>query len=115
MENEEVFTLDEAAAFLKVSAVTAKQFVNMGYLRVARTSGNRGRILVLKSECIAAVKKLMDTPPPPLPKLLPSSGADTFYQAMSPEEAQKSLQATFDAVLGKRQKTSRTRSKPPRK
>lgn len=105
MEHDEVFTLEEAAAFLKVSPVTARQFATMGYLRVARTAGNRGRILVLKSECIAAVRKLMETPVPPLPKILTGNVAGTDTGEQYPGEAERRLKERLEELTSRNRKT----------
>jgi len=104
MADDEVFNLEEAAAFLKVSPVLAKQLIKMGYLRVARAASPRGRILTLRSECIAAVKKLMDKPVQPLPRTGVMMGSSVAYHSPGHEAAVKELAAIFAERLPKKKR-----------
>lgn len=54
---DEVFTLDEACSFLKISTNTCYAWIKSGRLRAGRTGrdGRRGDYRLLKSDCIESV------------------------------------------------------------
>ncbi|MBX9267493.1 helix-turn-helix domain-containing protein [Chromobacterium violaceum] len=60
MENDEVMLLDEAAAFLRIHKSTLRQWIAEGKIKAARLSPKYGKFLLLKSECIEAVRKLSE-------------------------------------------------------
>lgn len=59
MDNDEVFTLKEAAAFMRMGERTVRDWIAAGRLKAAKSGTRGGKFLILKSDCIAAVKQLM--------------------------------------------------------
>ncbi|WP_312836683.1 helix-turn-helix domain-containing protein [Pantoea sp.] len=55
---EEIFTRDEAAAYLKVDKGTVTQWIKSGRLPASRVNPSRPKspYLICKSDCIAAIK-----------------------------------------------------------
>ncbi|QBJ32881.1 helix-turn-helix domain-containing protein [Hafnia alvei] len=58
MMNEEIFTLEEACSFLKISLNTGYAWIKSGRLRAGRTgrNGKSGDYRLLKSDCIESVR-----------------------------------------------------------
>ncbi len=57
-EQESVFTLEEACAFLRISINTGYAWIKSGRLRAGRTgaTGKTGDYRLLKSDCIASIR-----------------------------------------------------------
>lgn len=55
--NDEVFTMDEACSFLKISPNTCYAWIKAGRLRAGRTgaNGKTGDYRLLKSDCIESI------------------------------------------------------------
>ena len=62
---EEVFTRDEAAAFLKVDKGTIAQWIKSGRLAATRKNPHKKKspYLICKTDCIAAVKNPIHNQP----------------------------------------------------
>ncbi|MEW4322077.1 helix-turn-helix domain-containing protein [Chromobacterium vaccinii] len=52
--------LAEAATFMRLGERTVRKWVASQRLKAARTNTRGGKLLFLKSDCIAAIKKLQD-------------------------------------------------------
>lgn len=63
--DEEVFTRDEAAAFLKVDKGTIAQWIKSGRLAATRKNPHKKKspYLICKTDCIAAVKNPIHNQP----------------------------------------------------
>ncbi|MEN4247539.1 helix-turn-helix domain-containing protein [Serratia marcescens] len=62
MSDEEIFTREEAAAFMKVDKGTVTQWIRTGRLPAARITPNKKKspYRICKSDCIAALKSTIN-------------------------------------------------------
>ncbi|UBU94855.1 MULTISPECIES: helix-turn-helix domain-containing protein [Edwardsiella] len=110
---EEVFTRDEAAAFLKVDRGTIAQWIKSGRLAATRKNPHKKKspYLICKTDCIAAVKNPIHNQPVsavdvPEDKACQSNNVPVRGTATS----LRLVGAELDALLGQRTKGKRKSS-----
>ncbi|WP_369751183.1 helix-turn-helix domain-containing protein [Pseudogulbenkiania sp. NH8B] len=61
--DDEIFTLKEASAFMRLGERTLRDWVADGRLRATKSAKKGGKFLILKSDCIAAVRAMQSNDP----------------------------------------------------
>ncbi|WP_146131839.1 helix-turn-helix domain-containing protein [Chromobacterium amazonense] len=59
-QTDEILLLDEAAKFMRIGERTLRSWVADKRIKAARSSGRGGKLLFLRSDCIAAIRNLQD-------------------------------------------------------